>query len=145
VHWQAGDRPVPAPSVSIAGESVLWVGPSEIPSDGDIGQLGRALAGGAQGERHEPMANVAAYSGLRWGEIAALTIAQVDQAARVITVDRKVVELPGGSTSKRRRTASTARRSTRAARPPATRSPSGLPPGSRRPAPSRRPGPTRSA
>ena len=38
------------------------------------------------------MANAAAYSGLRWGEIAALTIAQVSQAARVITVDRKVVE-----------------------------------------------------
>jgi hypothetical protein len=41
------------------------------------------------------MANVAAYSGLRWGEIAALTIAQVGQAARVITVDRKVVEVGG--------------------------------------------------
>ena len=24
VHWQAGDRPVPAPAVSVAGESVLW-------------------------------------------------------------------------------------------------------------------------
>jgi len=41
------------------------------------------------------MANVAAYSGLRWGELAALTIAQVGQAARVITVDRKVVEVGG--------------------------------------------------
>jgi integrase len=71
------------------------VGPSEIPSGGDIGQLGRALAGGAQGERHELMASVAAYSGLRWGELAALTIAQVNQAARVITVDRKVVEVAG--------------------------------------------------
>ena len=41
------------------------------------------------------MANTAAYSGLRWGELAALTIPQVDQAARVITVDRKVVEVAG--------------------------------------------------
>jgi integrase len=41
------------------------------------------------------MANTAACSGLRWGELTALTIAQVDQAGRVITVDRKVVEVAG--------------------------------------------------
>jgi integrase len=41
------------------------------------------------------MANLAAYSGLRWGEIAALTAAQADPDARVITVDRKVVEIAG--------------------------------------------------
>jgi integrase len=41
------------------------------------------------------MANTAAYSGLRWGELAALTIPQVDEAGRVITVDRKVVEVAG--------------------------------------------------
>ena len=50
---------------------------------------------GRSGERDELMANLAAYSGLRWGELAALTIAQVDEAARVITVDRKVVEVGG--------------------------------------------------
>ena len=41
------------------------------------------------------MANTAAYSGLRWGELTALTIPQVDQAGRVITVDRKVIEVAG--------------------------------------------------
>ena len=41
------------------------------------------------------MANIAAYSGLRWGELAALTIRQVDTGTRVITVDRKVVEVAG--------------------------------------------------
>jgi integrase len=41
------------------------------------------------------MANLAAYSGLRWGELAALTTGQVTPAARVITVDRKVVEVGG--------------------------------------------------
>ena len=95
VHWQAGDRPLPAPRVSVAGESALWVDPAEIPADGDIGKLGRALAAGRHGERDELMANTAAYSGLRWGELTALTIAQVDQADRVITVDRKVVEVAG--------------------------------------------------
>ena len=95
VHWQAGDRELPAPQVTVAGESALWVGPAEIPAGSDIGKLGRALAAGRHGERDELMANTAAYSGLRWGELTALTIAQVDQADRVITVDRKVVEVAG--------------------------------------------------
>jgi hypothetical protein len=38
------------------------------------------------------MAATAAYSGRRWGE---LTATQVDPAARVIAVDRKVVEVAG--------------------------------------------------
>jgi hypothetical protein len=38
------------------------------------------------------MANTAAYSGMRWG---AMTVPQVDQDVRVITVDRKVVEVAG--------------------------------------------------
>jgi integrase len=95
VHWQAGDRPLPAPRVSTAGESGLWVDPAEIPAGGDIGKLGRALAAGRHGERDELMASTAAYSGLRWGELTALTIPQIDTAARVITVDRKVVEVAG--------------------------------------------------
>ena len=95
VHWQAGDRELPAPRVTVAGESALWVDPAEIPAGSDIGKLGRALAAGRHGERDELMANTAAYSGLRWGELTALTIAQVDQADRVITVDRKVVEVAG--------------------------------------------------
>jgi integrase len=95
VHWQAGDRPLPEPAFSVAGESALWVDPAEIPSDHDIARLGQALAAGGHGDRDELMANTAAYSGLRWGELIALTVPQVDQAARVITVDRKVVEVAG--------------------------------------------------
>jgi len=95
VHWQAGDRPLPAPRVSVAGESGLWVDPGEIPSADDVERLGKALAAGWHGERDQLMANTAAYSGLRWGEIVALTVPQVDTAARVITVDRKVVEVAG--------------------------------------------------
>ena len=95
VHWQAGDRPLPAARVSVAGESALWVDPAEIPAGSDIGKLGRALAAGRHGERDELMVNTAAYSGLRWGELAALTIPQVDDDARVITVDRKVIEVAG--------------------------------------------------
>lgn len=72
---------------------MTWVDPAEVPSDGDIAKLGRALAGGTDGDRDELTVNTAAYSGLRWGELTALTIPQVDQAARVITVDREVVEV----------------------------------------------------
>ncbi len=95
LHWQAGDRPLPSQRVTVSGESALWVDPAEIPSGSDIGKLGRALAGGLHGDRDELMASTAAYSGLRWGELTALTIAQVDQAGRVITVDRQVVEVAG--------------------------------------------------
>ena len=95
VHWQAGDRALPAGQVSVAGESVLWVDPAEIPADSDVAKLGSSLAAGPRGNLYELLANVAAYSGLRWGELAALTIPQIDSATRAITVDRKIVEVAG--------------------------------------------------
>jgi len=49
VHWQAGDRPLPATEVTVAGESAPSVDSAEIPSDGDIGKLGHALAAGVHG------------------------------------------------------------------------------------------------
>jgi integrase len=94
-HWQAAGRPVPAAQVTMAGESVLWVDPAEVPADDDIVKLGRALAVGRHGERDELMANTAAYSGLRWGELTALTMDQVDTETRMIVVDRKVIEVAG--------------------------------------------------
>ena len=57
VHWQAGDRPLPAPAGHVAGESALWVDPAEIPADADVDKLGQALAAGRRGERDELMAN----------------------------------------------------------------------------------------
>ena len=75
VHWQAAGRPLPPPRVAVAGESSLFVGPADIPSHGDVARLGAALAAGRHGGRDELMALTAAYSGLRWGEIAALTAA----------------------------------------------------------------------
>ena len=95
MHWQAGNRPLPAPQVATAGESPLWVDPAEIPADGDIEALGRALAAGRHGDLDELMAHTAAHTGLRWGELAALTTSQVDPDSRVIAVDRKVIEVTG--------------------------------------------------
>ena len=95
VHWQARDRPLPPPPVGVAGESVLWVDPAEIPSDDDMARLGQALAAGRHGDRDELMAQTAAYSGLRWGELVALAVPQIDTGGRVITVDRKIIDVAG--------------------------------------------------
>jgi integrase len=95
VHWQAGDRPLPPRRSRWRESRRCWSNPSEVPSRVDVGDLGRALAARSPGERDELMANLVAYSGLLWGELAALTIGQVDEPGRVITVDRKVVEISG--------------------------------------------------
>ena len=95
VHWQAAGRPVPEPEPSTSGESALWVDPAEIPAAADIGKLGQALAAGPRGELDELMANVAAHAGLRQGELFALTAGQIATDARVITVDRKLIEVAG--------------------------------------------------
>jgi integrase len=95
VHWQPGNRPAPIPQVSMQGEAAQYVDPSEIPAAADVARLGRALAAGRRGDLHELMACTAAYSGLRQGELFALTAGQIDPAARVIDVDRKVIEVSG--------------------------------------------------
>ena len=145
VHWQAGDRPLPAPRVTVAGESALWVDPAEIPADGDVDGLGKALSRGRRGDLDELMANTAAYSGLRWGELTALTI----RPGR-----HRHPRDHGGPQGGRGRRAPIYRGAEEPQVPqddlpapharPATRSPSGSRPASRPPAPSRTPGSTRS-
>ena len=93
VHWQASDRPAPQPAASIAGEAALFVDPAEIPAAADVARLGQALA--VLREEYELMACFAAYTGLRWGELAALTIGQINATDRTVTVDRKVIEIGG--------------------------------------------------
>lgn len=58
-----------------------------------MARIGKALGAGRHVDRDELMAQVAAYSGLFWGELAALAVQQVDPVTRVITVDRKVVKV----------------------------------------------------
>jgi integrase len=95
VYWQAGNRPAAGSQGSTQGESAQFVDPRQIPADTDIARLGEGLAARAHGGLQELMANTAAYSGLRQGEIFALTIWQVFTAGRVIDVDRKVIEVSG--------------------------------------------------
>jgi integrase len=93
VHWQPGDHPAPEPFTTVAGESPLFVDPTAIPSHQDVAALAQALADHCP--LYELMAAFAAYTGLRWGELAALTTAQVDTDTRTVTVDRKVIEIGG--------------------------------------------------
>ena len=71
---------MPGPQLSIAGESAQFVEPAEIPAGADVARLGRALARGQRGDLHQLMAATAAYTGLRQGELFALTIDQVTPA-----------------------------------------------------------------
>lgn len=144
VHWQAGDRQLPAPLVGVAGESVLWVDPAEIPSDDDVARLGKALGAGRHGDRDELMAQLAAYSGLRWGELVALTVPQVDWSGGLSPWIGRSSRSPGTFTPRRPRIVSAGRRSTRGAHPAGTRWPRSSRPASTRPVWSRRRALTRS-
>ena len=81
VHWRAGDRAAPGPLVSIAGESAQFVDPAQIPADADVARLGQTLTRGRRGDLGELMANTAAYTGPRQGELFARLRAGA-QAAR---------------------------------------------------------------
>ncbi len=95
VYWQAAGRPAPGPQVSVQGESAQFAGPAQIPAGADVAGLGQALAGRRRGDLYELMVNTAAYSGLRQGELFALTADQITPCSRVIDVDRKVIEVSG--------------------------------------------------
>ncbi len=73
---------------------MLFVDPGEIPAAGDVARLGQALAA-PRCDLYELMVHFAAYTGLRWGELAALTAAQVSPEARAVAVDRTVIEVRG--------------------------------------------------
>jgi hypothetical protein len=94
VHWQANGRAVEQPRGVPAGESGLFVDPGEILAAEDVARLGQALHAKRRG-LHELMVYFAAYTGLRWGEIAAPTAARVSPGERGVLVDRKVIEVRG--------------------------------------------------
>ena len=108
VHWQAAGRPVPEPEASTSGESALWVDPAEIPAAADVAKLGQALAAGPRGELDELMANVAAYAGLRQGELFALTAGQIATAPGSSPWTASSSRSPGTCTSRRPSAASSA-------------------------------------
>jgi integrase len=93
VHWQANGRDVREPCSQVAGESGRYVNSDEIPAASDVAKLGQTA--GAHRWPCELMVNFAAYTGLRWGELVALTADRVDQELRQVAVDWKVIEVRG--------------------------------------------------
>jgi integrase len=94
VQWQAQGRAVAPARPVPAGESVLFVDPEEIPAAEDVVRLGQAVAA-LRGGLYELMVYFAAYTGLRWSELATLTAAGISQQARTVAVHRKVIEVRG--------------------------------------------------
>ncbi|MEZ0114684.1 site-specific recombinase XerD [Catenulispora sp. EB89] len=99
VHWQAGDRPRPTLKARICGESTDFIDMASLPRHRDVS----ALALATQQKRlcrwwRELMPYVAAYSGIRRGEMLALSADDVDSTRRTITVLRKVIEVNGKQT-----------------------------------------------
>jgi hypothetical protein len=82
VHWQAGDRPLPELAVTVAGESSLWVDPVEIPSDGDIGNIGTVHASRGDSTR------VAVAKHLRLLEAAGMVVSRRSGRESCITSTR---------------------------------------------------------
>jgi hypothetical protein len=82
----------------MAGETVQYVDPAEIPANADVDMPGKALGQGRHGGLHELMANTAAYaraaSGCGRARISPFRLADRPEE-RVIDVDRKVVEVGG--------------------------------------------------
>jgi integrase len=71
---------------------VGFVEAADIPTAGAVAALAAAAGerSGVWWRELQPL--LVAYSGLRWGEMAALTAERVDPARRRITVDRQVIE-----------------------------------------------------
>jgi integrase len=143
VRWPPAGREAPQPHVTTAGESALFVDPADIPAHADVAGLAQALA--YLSSDYELMAYFAAYTGLRWGELAALTLTQIDPGTRTVTIDRKIIEI-GGALHTEPPKGRKQRRTIYPASPPAdTPSPTTSPPESSTLPPSRPQAPTRPA
>jgi integrase len=86
-----------------------FVEPADIPTAAAVHALATAAAAQSGVWWRQLQVLVVAYSGLRWGEMAALTADRVDAARRRIAVDRQLVETRhdlrlGPPKSRRRRT-----------------------------------------
>ena len=89
VHW-AGQREIQAHE---QGTDPLWVPPDEIPSHTDVAALYKVMAGLCRkGEPTALAVLVAAYSGVRLGELRALRGSDVDTRRRLIRLTRQVTE-----------------------------------------------------
>ena len=81
--------------VKKAGETNLIVSASEIPSHKDVHEVAKQAASVSGIWWYELMFNLAAYSGLRFGEICDLDIQDIDLKNRKISVDFQCLSVEG--------------------------------------------------
>jgi integrase len=81
-----------------SGENHLYVHESDIPTHGDVAAVASAAAKVSGMWWHELMFQLAAYSGLRIGEIIDLDITAINAAAKTIRVSRQCLEVGGKKT-----------------------------------------------
>ena len=79
----------------VAGESHLAVDPKAIPSKDDVHKLGKAIVELTGIWWMELMVNLAAYSGLRLGEILDLDLSHVDVKNQIIKVEYQLLDDAG--------------------------------------------------
>lgn len=79
----------------IAGENNLKIDAKAIPSHADVKNLGKAMVKVTGIWWMELMVNLAAYSGLRLGEILDLDLSKIDVKNRIIKVDYQVLDDAG--------------------------------------------------
>lgn len=84
-----------SPTGKVAGETNLAVDPKSIPSKNDVHKLGKAVAKVSGIWWMELMVNLAAYSGLRLGEILDLDITNVDAKNQIIKVQYQLLDDAG--------------------------------------------------
>lgn len=78
-----------------SGENQLFIHPNEIPTHEDVGKIAKAAAEVSGIWWYELLINLAAYSGMRIGEIIDLDITQIDTVAKTIRIENQCLEVGG--------------------------------------------------
>lgn len=94
VHWQANGREVAPPKPKRAGEASDYIDPKSLPSHAEVSRLASATQQKKSAKWwHELLPHVAAYSGMRHGEIRALVASRIDVQRRTIDVLEQYIYL----------------------------------------------------
>ena len=78
-----------------SGQGILYINPDQIPSHSEVDALAKAAAANTGIWWYELMFNLAAYSGMRIGEILDLDVTHIDTKAKTIQVLMQCLEVGG--------------------------------------------------
>ncbi len=78
-----------------SGENSFFVSSNEIPTHGDVDKVAKAAAQISGIWWYELLFNLAAYSGMRLGEILDLDITQIDTKLKTIRIENQCLEVSG--------------------------------------------------